>query len=132
MAFLHVTKAVGTEEGADYVAYQQVGLSLLKQPRFLAEQLKGNNEMAGRFVPLIEEGMKDGSIRLGSAKLLAELILILFNFWMLPPLFPMDAEEFIEKAEMIAQILDALGCPLMNEEVEEAGGAYAELLGIEE
>jgi len=132
MVFLHITKAVGTEEGADYIAYQQVGLSMLEQPRFLAEQLKGNNEIARQFAPIIEAGMKDGSIRPGNAKLLAELIVIFFNFWMLTPLFPMDAEEFMEKAEMIAEMLDALGCPLMNEEFNEAGEAYAELLGIEE
>ena len=132
MVFLHTTKAVGTKEGADYIAYQHIGLSLLEQPRFLAEQLKGNNEMARLITPIIEEGMTDGSIRPGSAKLLAELLMILFNVWMLPPLFPMDAEMFEEKAEMIAQALDALGCPLMNEEFEQAGEAYAELLGIEE
>jgi len=132
MVFLYMTKVVGTEEGADYVAFQQIGLSLLEQPRFLAEHIKSNNEMAQRFAPLIEEGMKDGSIRPRNAKLLAELILLLFNLWMFPKLFPMDAGEFEEKAEMIAEMLDALGCPLMNEEFDEAGEAYAEILGIEE
>jgi len=130
--FLHNTVLAGSPGGDDYVKLQQASLSLLENPRFLAEQIRGTKEVATFFIPFIEEGMTDGSIRPGNPKLLAELLLVLFNLWMLPPLFPMDANEFEEKAMMIKACLDSLGFPLMNEEFLDAGETFAEILDIEE
>ena len=130
-AFLHNVRLAEGPDGRNHIALNHAGLSLLENPRFLAMQLKGTQEVAHLFVPFIEEGMRDGSIRPSSAKLLAELIMICFNLWMLPPLFPMDAKEFEEKAMMIKEVLDALGCPLMNEEFMDAGETFAEIIDIE-
>ena len=130
-AFLHNVRLAEGADGHNHIALNHASLSLLENPRFLAMQLKGTQEIAHTLVPFIEEGMKDGSIRPGSAKLLAELIMICFNLWMLPPLFPMDAKEFEEKSMMIKEVLDALGCPLMNEEFLDAGETFAEIINIE-
>jgi len=130
--FLHNASLVSAPNGNDYVTLQHAAISLLENPRFLAEQFKNNKDISDFFIPFIEEGMADGSIRPGNAKLLSELIMILFNVWMLPPLFPMDAEEFEEKSMMIKECLDALGFPLLNEEFMDTGEAYATLLDIED
>jgi len=128
--FLSQPGLTDSPEGKSIATLNRAALSILEQPRFLAEQFKGNQMQVSVLTPFVEEGMKDGSIRPGNAKLLTELIMLLFNVWMLPTLFPMEAEDFMEKAEIIAQCLDALGCPLMNEEFEDAGEAFAKLLDI--
>jgi len=119
-------------EGYNYIVLQHAAISLMKNPRFLAEQIKSNQELAQKFVPLITEGMEDGSIRRGNAKLLSELLMILFNFWMIPSIFPMDGEAFEEKSMMIKQILDGLGFPLINEALWDMGEDFAEILDIKE
>jgi len=129
--FLSQPGITDTPEKESVVALTRATLSLLEQPHFLAEQFKSNQMQVSALTPFVEEGMQDGSIRPGNPKLLAELIMLFFNVWMLPSLFPMEAEEFIGKAEIIEECLDTLGCPLMNEEFEEASEAFAELLNIE-
>ena len=94
--------------------------------------MKNNRDMSNLFTPLIAEGMADGSIRPGNPELLAELTVLLFNVWMLPPLYPMNEERFEEKSMMIKECLDALGFPLLNEEFMDTGDAYATLLDLED
>ena len=131
--FLSRTDILDEPENADYISFHQIGISLLTQPHFLAEQLKSNQMIATILSSFIEEGMSDGSIRPGDPKLLAELIIILFNVWMLPSLFPMTMDEFEKKSVMIGIALDALGCPVMNEGFDDSvGETFAKILGIED
>ena len=84
-------------------------------PRLLALRHETNLETAKQLQPMIEEGMADGSIKQGNAKLLAELFMLLVNFWMYPNLFPGDNSEIEAKVKMIKQIFDMLGFPIMDE-----------------
>ena len=113
-----------------YPTLVQAAVSLLQQPRFLAEQVKNNQKTAKMFEPLIEEGIADGSIRGGNAKLLAELSLLLANFWLMPSVFPCSRAEFAEKALMIQQIFDNLGFPIADEKSLKAVDSLADLLGV--
>ena len=122
---------VSPNKNEDLVALNKVALPLLANPRFLALHLKGNEETAKLFEPLIEEGIADGSIGQGSARLLSELLMVLFNFWMIPAIFPGDAQDFEDKSMMIRKMLDSVGFPLMNDAVWEKGDEYADLLGID-
>jgi len=93
--------------------------SLLSNPRFLAEHIRGIQDDAKQFTLIVEEGMADGSLKPGNAKLLSELFFILVNIWALPNLFPCDSNEMIEKVEMIDQIFNALGYDFTDEEMGE-------------
>jgi len=95
-----------------------LAITLTSNPRFMAEQVKGNQEIAAILTPMVEEGMRDGSIRPGNAKVLAGLFLLLTNFWLLPTFFPCDEEETYDKATLIKQIYDELGFPIIDEEME--------------
>ena len=91
-------------------------LTLMKEPKILAQQIKANQDI-GWFVPLIEAGICDGTIRQHDPRVLIELIFLLINFWLLPTIYPGDKQYAKMKVLMIKEILDGLGCPLLNEEL---------------
>ncbi|MDR0310980.1 MAG: TetR/AcrR family transcriptional regulator [Acidobacteriota bacterium] len=106
-------------ENEQHKAITNLAISLLSNPRFLAEQLKSNHEMAELLAPMIEEGRTDGSIKPGNPNVIAELIMLLFNFWMLPNIFPGEPDVLFTRGEVTHQIFEALGCPVIDEEMEE-------------
>ena len=102
------------------IAVTNLYVGLAKSPRFFVEKFRGDLTVAGIFAPIIAEGMEDGSIKQGNPKLLAELLLLLVNFWMFPGLYPSDSmEEMQEKAKMSLSILEMLGLPILDEEMGE-------------
>jgi len=108
----------------------RAAISLLRQPRFLAKHLADTHETAKLFEPLIAEGMADGSIRPGNAKFLAELGMLLLNFWLVSPVFISNKTEFVDKAVFIKEILDGLGFPLLGDETMGTVDKIAETLGV--
>jgi len=100
-------------------AMTQFAFSLMLNPRFLQEKLKGDINTAAMLTPIVEEGMKDGSIRPGNPKIIAELFMLLANIWLMPSIFPADYEETLEKARLIAEIMESVGCPILDEEMRE-------------
>jgi len=102
--------------GALYPELAGTAMSLLRQPRFLAEHIRDTHEVAKLLEPLVEEGMADGSIRPGSAKFLAELALLIANLWLFSPIVPSDKAEILGKAKLAKQIFDGLGFPILDDE----------------
>jgi hypothetical protein len=115
-------------ENAQSYALSKLALSMVSNPRFLAEQIKSNQETAGMLAPMIEEGMADGSIRPGNPKVMADLLMLLLNFWVFPSIFPCDREELMAKVLTIQQAFDGLGCPAVNEEIAEIFTKVADAL----
>jgi AcrR family transcriptional regulator len=104
------------EMDEDYKRLMQVSASLLASPHFLASQFAFNRKIATKYVqPLMKEGMRDGSIALGNAKWMAELLLLTMNIWSSPEVSPGTAEETAEKLMLVADIFDKLGCPLFDD-----------------
>jgi len=98
----------------------KASLPLLSNPRFLAEHVKYNRETSKQIEIMLEEGVIDGSINITiPAKMLSELIMLLFNFWTLPSVYPCNKEEFIARFLLIKDILDNCGLPIIDEEVLE-------------
>ncbi len=94
-------------------------VSILKDPRILAAAVEANRRVLTPFwFELIEEGRRDGSIRTEYAKELSEL-LPLVNFWLMPSVFPADAEEIFHKCKFVARVLAEMGLPVVNEEMFE-------------
>ena len=72
-------------------------VTILKDPRILEAAVEANRRvLTPLWFELIEEGRRDGSIRTEYAKELSEL-LPLINFWLMPSVFPADAEEIRHK-----------------------------------
>ncbi len=93
-------------------------MQLLNSPAFLKKLIVDTNIDA--LVPIcqeiIEEGIKDGSIKAKNAKMTAEIFVFATNFWTIPTLFPMTEKEAREKIIMIKEILDTIGLPVIDDE----------------
>lgn len=90
---------------------------VLKDPRILAAAVEANRRvLTPLWFELIEEGRFDGSIQTKYARELSEL-LPLVNFWLLPSVFPADAEGIRCKCRFIAEVLSAMGLPIIDEEM---------------
>ena len=94
-------------------------IPILKDPRILAAAVEANRRvLTPLWFELIEEGRRDGSIQTEYAKELSEL-LPLVNFWLLPSVFPADAEEIQHKCRFVAEVLSAMGLPIVDDEMYE-------------
>ena len=126
MAFtLAVNRNVASENNR---AMTNIALATLSSPRFFYEHYKDNLNSIKWIQPMIEEGMADGSIAPGNAKVLAELIMVLLNFWFIPQIFPGDAADLFARADIAERIFDMLGIPFLTDEM---GEAFASSIGLE-
>lgn len=93
-------------------------LPLLKNPRILSKMLEENwSVVLPLFAELFEEGVGDGSINSPvSPNALAEL-LVMFNFWLLPSVFPCDKVGFLERITTVKRTFDSLGAPIIDDEL---------------
>jgi len=98
-----------------------LAVQLMMSPRFLEVKVKNDIEAARKMKPFIAEGMIDGSISsTHPPRLLAELFMLIVNFWMMPTIYPTTPEEMWQKGEMLDVILSALNFPLLDDRMEEA------------
>ena len=111
-------------ESQSFVIVSTAVVSLLSNPRFMAEHVKGIQKMSRLLTPVIEEGMADGSISKGDSKVLAELFILLFNFWLVPSIYPCDKKEVLAKITVIKQTLDCLGFPVIDDEAQALLGDF--------
>lgn len=98
-------------------ALSMQAVPILKDPRILAAAVEANRRvLTPLWFELIEEGRRDGSIQTDYGKELSEL-LPLVNFWLLPSVFPADADEIQHKCRFVAKVLSAMGLPIIEEEM---------------
>ena len=93
--------------------------SLLSSPRFLAEHIKDTLVSAKLLEPLIAEGMADGSITQRNPKIIAELLMLLANIWLMPNVFPCEDDEMAERIQLIGEIFKGLGCDFLDDDIGE-------------
>jgi AcrR family transcriptional regulator len=94
-------------------------VSILKDPRILAAAMEANRRvLTPLWFALIEEGRRDGSIQTEYARELSEL-LPLVNFWLMPSVFPANAEETMHKCKFVAKVLADMGLPVADKEMFE-------------
>jgi AcrR family transcriptional regulator len=105
-------------ENQHQAAMSNLALPLLSNPRFLVELIKKNQKEASILVPFIEEGIADGSIKPCNPKIVAELGMLLVNFWLIPSIFPCEREESVVKIALLKPIFDGIGVPIIDEEIE--------------
>lgn len=82
-----------------------MSVKALQSPTFIKNMLDNDRDMiAPMYQGIIEEGIKDGSIKTEHSKLLSQLLVFLTNFWTLPTMYPSSDEESIEKLIFIKEI----------------------------
>ncbi len=92
-------------------------MQLMGSPAFLKKLIESNQELAPMYQELIEEGIQDGSIKAKQPKLLADLFVLLTNFWSIPTIYPMSDDEACQKFLMIKSVMDNLGLPVIDDEI---------------
>lgn len=92
-------------------------IPILKNPRILAGVIESNRELLSpAFFKLIQEGIEDGSIETKYARELSE-ILPLLELWLMPSIYPANAEDMYRKFSFIQELLSKMGLPLFDEEI---------------
>ncbi len=93
-------------------------IPLLKNPHVLARMIETNHRLLYPYwLGFIEEGQNDGSIQTQYAKELAEF-LVLTDIWLIPSIFPANKEEIQKRFQCIKEMLEKMGLPLLNNEIE--------------
>lgn len=99
-----------------------------KNPKLLYQMLlECKNEIAPLFLlPVIQEGIQDGSIESDSPRELSEFLAFVLNFWLNPCVIPCSAEESLRKFKFFSQVLKAFQLDLMEEPLMEKVKEFAE------
>ena len=88
-------------------------------PRLLCSFLWDTMEEAvpNYILPIIREGISDGSIETEYPRQLAELIILAANVWMNPMIFDSTEEESYRKFMIFAQMLQGFGLDIVDDEM---------------
>lgn len=95
---------------------------LMKNPRMLVLHIQAiYNEVVPQYiVPILEEGIRDGSIQTDYPKELAEVMMLLSNFWLNPLVYHNEKhmESLMNRVKLYRQIFSKLGFELIDDEME--------------
>ncbi|MFD1957087.1 TetR/AcrR family transcriptional regulator [Paenibacillus thailandensis] len=104
-----------------------VAPNLLGNPKMLAALIENIIDKAVPIYiqPIIEQGMRDGSIRTDYPRELSEVLMVLTNIWLNPAVIPASPEVVLRKVRLFDEILKGLGLELFDEQMIQR---YEELL----
>ncbi|MGW8821559.1 TetR/AcrR family transcriptional regulator [Paenibacillus lautus] len=104
-----------------------VAPNLLRNPKMLAALIENiiDKAVPVYIQPIIEQGMRDGSIRTDYPRELSEVLMILTNIWLNPAVIPASPEVVLRKIRLFDEILKGLGLDLFDEQMIQR---YEELL----
>ena len=90
-------------------------------PRLIFSTLRDTvDEVAPNYiVPIIEEGIRDGSIRTEYPAELAELIILIANAWLNPMMFDSTPEETYRKIMVFRQMMQGFGLDIVDDEIRD-------------
>ena len=111
-------------EHRDFIASMP---DLLEKPRLLAMSMSATiHDIVPNFIlPVLEEGIQDGSIQTDCPLELANVLMLLSNVWMNPLIYPMTEENISSKIEIFRKLLSALDLELLYD------GAAEHMLHVE-
>lgn len=90
-----------------------------KSPTLLFSMFRDTvDEVVPNYIlPVIREGIADGTIRTDYPEELAELIILGANVWMNPMVFGNSPEQIFRKGMLFGQILQGFGLDILDEEI---------------
>lgn len=101
-----------------HMQFSALALSALDDATTFAENMRfWSRELPKKWLPIIQEGVEDGSIPTAYPVEAAQMLALLMNYWMLTRYYPATADEFRHRAEALRVMLDALGLPLFDDEL---------------
>ncbi len=93
----------------------------MDNPKFLAIQFKSScyDAIPNYILPIIEEGVLDGTIITDKPHELAEIITMLINIWLNPSILGTDKERLPAKCHMLNEIVKQYKLTLFDDETIE-------------
>ena len=73
--------------------------------------------MPDYILPIIQEGIEDGTIKTDYPQQLAELILLAANLWMNPMIFESSVEETCAKIMIFRQMMQGFGLNIIDDTI---------------
>ena len=110
-------------------------IPLIHNPHFFTQLVETVlKNISPQIEALIKEGNEDGSMRVDPkyTKEVAEVFGLLSKVWLLPTLTDNSMEGAFRKIDMLKVILDAIGIPLLDEEMTEVSKQYVRRFYIDE
>lgn len=98
-----------------------VAPDMSNNPRLLFSTMRDTvDEVAPNYIlPIIEQGIEDGSIQTDYPAELSELILLAANVWLNPMVFNSTAEESYRKTMVFRQMMQGFGIDIIDDEMAE-------------
>ncbi|MGN0484877.1 MAG: TetR/AcrR family transcriptional regulator [Lachnospiraceae bacterium] len=95
--------------------------NLMKNPKLLVYYLQSiiENVVPHYIVPVIKQGVADGSIKTEYPEELADAIMFLTDVWMNPVIFQMSEKQLMNRILLINEMLKPYGVELLNKEMME-------------
>lgn len=99
---------------------------LLENPHFLALQMKSIFDEAAPYyaLPILKEGIADGSIQTQYPEELAEAFLILSDLWLQPVLRPSTQEQMRRRCALYNELTEQYGFRLLDDDLIEQLAAF--------
>lgn len=95
--------------------------TIMENPKFLALAVRECVEsQAEIMLPYIEEGNRDGSLKVEYPEEAAEAMMLLANIWTNPMVFKSDLEKYARRLKGMKQALDGMGLTVIDDEVIES------------
>lgn len=96
-----------------------VKIDYSKNPKMLYSLLEEiKNEVAPMFVlPIINQGIQDGSIQTDFPEQLAQILVLIINFWINPLVFDCSPEEIVKKCKLFSSMLAPFNLDIINDEI---------------
>lgn len=102
----------------DIRSFDGVAKSMQKNPRFLLRSITDNIDVnANLIVSIIEDGVLDGSIKTDYPLELAEVFMLLMNFWLNPRVFKKSKNETRNRLLFLQDMLYRLGLNVLDNEI---------------
>ncbi|PWJ93228.1 TetR family transcriptional regulator [Oceanotoga teriensis] len=94
-----------------------VAPKLLNNPNILALQMKEiiENTAPNYIKPIIEEGIKDGSIKTNYPKELSEIMILISNIWLNPLVYKNTNEEMLNKIKFYDYLLKKINIDIFDQ-----------------
>lgn len=96
--------------------FRKMGVHFQNIPQMLSELLlrSVNDIAANDFLPVMEEGMEDGSIITDYPRQMAEIIALMANIWINPLVFPVSEKELSMKFDAACCMTKTMGIDISD------------------
>lgn len=97
-----------------------ISIDLWKNPKVFVDNMADNLNTAASFLgPMLEEGMKDGSIQQQDVTCCSQILTLLLDYWICSPIALDDHASIVKKIAYLRLLCDNMGIPLIDDALEQ-------------